>query len=214
MSDQSGLRKAFDDRLETIDGQIVQMFVLVTEAVAAASDALLRGGDRESARVVVRQDAAIDRIEHGIEELVQHELFSQSPMASDLRFLLSAVRVAPELERSGDLAAHIASRAADDLGDRIPPTVRADLEEMASTCVRMWHAARQAWSERDVEAAERLDLDDDRIDSLHDHLVEELCRAEVALDDALQTTLVARFYERLGDHAVHITERLAYLTGT
>jgi phosphate transport system protein len=212
MSDQSGLRKAFDDRLETIDGQIVQMFALVTEAVAAASDSLLQS-DPESARVVVAQDAAIDEIEHEVEELVQHELFSQSPMASDLRFLLSAVRVAPELERSGDLAAHIASRAADDLGDRIPPTVRADLEEMGSICVGMWQAAGQAWAERDVAAAERLDLDDDRIDSLHDHLVEELCRAEVALDDALQTTLVARFYERLGDHAVHITERLAYLTG-
>jgi phosphate transport system protein len=75
----------------------------------------------------------------------------------------------------------------------------------------MWQGAADAWAERDPDAAERLDITDDRIDSLHDQLVEELGKGEIALPDAMQTTLVGRFYERLGDHAVHIAERIRYL---
>ncbi|HEY8544280.1 MAG TPA: PhoU domain-containing protein, partial [Acidimicrobiales bacterium] len=162
---------------------------------------------------VADDDAAIDRLEHEIEELAQRELLSQSPMALDLRFLLSVVRITPELERSGDLATHIANRAVDDLAGRLPDPVRAALSEMGALCTRMWAAAGEAWAQRDAGAAERIDRDDDRIDELHDQLVVDLCQGGGALDDALQATLVARFFERLGDHAVHITERIAYLAG-
>jgi phosphate transport system protein len=75
----------------------------------------------------------------------------------------------------------------------------------------MWRGAADAWAERDPDAAERLDVVDDRLDNLHDQLVVELGLADLALPDAVQTTLVARFYERLGDHAVHISERIRYL---
>lgn len=212
MEAKTGNRRAFDERLEAIDGQVVRLFALVAESVAAATAALLRG-DREAAIAAAGQDAAVDRLEREIEELAQRELLSQSPMAGDLRFLLSVVRIVPELERSGDLAAHIANRARDDLAGRLPDSARASLEEMGALCVRMWQAAGRAWADRDADAAERIDHDDDRIDDLHDHLVDELCDGRVALDDALQATLVARFYERLGDHAVHVTERLGYLAG-
>jgi phosphate transport system protein len=121
------------------------------------------------------------------------------------------LRVVPELERSGDLAAHIAQRAVTGLSLRLTPTVRGLLEQMGSICIEMWRAAADAWVERDADAAEQLDTTDDQLDVLHDELVEELGRSEIALPDALQTTLVARFYERLGDHAVHITERIRYL---
>jgi phosphate transport system protein len=84
---------------------------------------------------------------------------------------------------------------------------------MGTVCVEIWRAAADAWAERDPDAAERIDLQDDRLDVLHDELVFDLTKAEIALADALQTTLVARFYERLGDHAVHISERIGYLAG-
>jgi len=119
----------------------------------------------------------------------------------------------PELERSGDLAEHVAQRAMAGLATRLTPNVRGILQDMGTTCVEMWQAAADAWAERDPDAAERIDATDDRIDDLHDQLIAELGQGELVLADALQTTLVGRFYERLGDHAVHIAERIGYLAG-
>jgi phosphate transport system protein len=82
---------------------------------------------------------------------------------------------------------------------------------MGTTCVELGRGAVGAWIDRDVDAAAALDAADDQLDDLQDQLMIELEKADIALVDALQTTLVARFYERLGDHAVHITERVRYL---
>jgi phosphate transport system protein len=82
---------------------------------------------------------------------------------------------------------------------------------MGTSCAELWRAAADAWIERDHDAAAVLDKADDHLDDLRDRLIAELENADIALADALQTTLVARFYERLGDHAVHITERVRYL---
>jgi phosphate transport system protein len=204
------LRKRFHQQLDEIDAKVIRLFALVTESVAAASDSLL-AGDTEMARRLTDRDAIVDQLEADLEQVAERELVTQSPMARDMRYLVSVLRVVPELERSGDLAEHIAQRAATGLAVRLTPTVRGLLEQLGTTCVEMWQGAADAWAERDPEAAERLDTADDRIDSLHDQLVEELGKADIALPDALQTTLVARFYERLGDHAVHIAERTRYL---
>ncbi|HKA82492.1 MAG TPA: phosphate signaling complex protein PhoU [Acidimicrobiales bacterium] len=204
------LRKRFHHQLDEIDARVIRLFALVTEGVAAASESLL-SGDTEMARRLAGRDALVDQLEADLEQVAERELVTQAPMARDMRYLVSVLRVVPELERSGDLAEHIAQRAAAGLALRLTPTVRGLLEQLGATCVEMWRAAADAWAERDPDAAERLDAADDQIDSLHDQLVEELGRGNVALPDALQTTLVGRFYERLGDHAVHITERVRYL---
>jgi phosphate transport system protein len=204
------LRKRFHQQLDDIDSRVMRLFALVTEGVAAASESLL-AGDTEMARELTDRDALVDELELDLEQVAERELLMQAPVAGDMRYLVSVLRVVPELERSGDLAEHIAQRAATGLALRLTPTVRGLLEQLGSTCVEMWQAAGDAWAERDPEAAGRLDAADDRIDALHDELVEELGKADIALPDALQTTLVARFYERLGDHAVHIAERIRYL---
>ncbi|MGH9234969.1 MAG: phosphate signaling complex PhoU family protein [Acidimicrobiales bacterium] len=182
------LRRKFHQHLDEIDGKVIRLFALVSESVSAASDALL-SGDTDAAR----------------------ELLTQTPMAGDMRYLVSVLRVVPELERSGDLAEHIAQRAVYGLALRLTPTVRGLLEQMGTVCVDLWRRAADAWAERDGNAAVSLDKADDQLDDLHDRLVAELEKADIALADALQTTLVARFYERLGDHAVHIAERVRYL---
>lgn len=204
------LRKRFHQELDDIDASVIRLFALVTEGVAAASESLL-ASDTEMARRLAGRDALVDQLEADLEQVAERELVTQAPMARDMRYLVSVLRIVPELERSGDLAEHIAQRAATGLALRLTPTVRGLLEQLGTTCVEMWQGAADAWAERDPEAAERLDTADDRIDSLHDQLVEELGKADIALPDALQTTLVARFYERLGDHAVHIAERIRYL---
>jgi phosphate transport system protein len=204
------LRKRFHQELDEIDARVIRLFALVTEGVAAASESLL-SGDTEMARRLAGRDALVDELEADLEQLAERELVTQAPMARDMRYLVSVLRIVPELERSGDLAEHIAQRAATGLALRLTPTVRGLLEQLGTTCVEMWQGAADAWAERDGDAAERLDTIDDRMDSLHDGLVEELGVSDIALPDALQTTLVARFYERLGDHAVHIAERIRYM---
>lgn len=207
------MRRHFEQQLAEIDTKVIRLFALVSEAIAAATDALL-AGDRAAAEATAERDTFVDQLEQDLEMLAQRELVMQSPMAGDMRYLLTVIRVVPELERSGDLAEHIAQRAIAGLATRLSPSVRGILQEMGSVCVQMWQAAADAWAERDGGAAARIDASDDVIDDLHDTLIEELGRGELELADALQTTLVARFYERLGDHAVHITERIAYLVGT
>jgi phosphate transport system protein len=167
-------RKVFDDQLAEIDHKVIQLFALVTEAVAGATEALLTG-DRAAAQATADQDAVVDQLERDLEELAQREMFRLSPMERDMRYLLSVFRVVPELERSGDLAEHVAQRALSGLATRLTPNARGILQEMGIACVEMWRAAADAWAERDADAAERLDTDDDHIDALHDQLIEELC---------------------------------------
>jgi phosphate transport system protein len=205
------LRKRFHQQLEDIDTKVVRLFALVTESVAAATDSFL-SGDVDYARRLTDRDSLVDRLEGDLETLAERELFMQQPMAGDLRYLISVLRVVPELERSGDLATHIAERAATGLGGRLTPTVRGQIEQMGAICVRMWQSASDAWAERDPHAAQAIDAMDDGLDALAEALLDELHAGEVALPDAMQTTLLGRFYERLGDHAVHISERVSYLT--
>src|SRR5439155_14628604 len=101
------LRVEFHRELEKIDRQVLGLFALVGECVAGATDALLTG-DRDAAKVLVERHALIDRAYLDIEEVVQRLLVLQSPVASELRFLLTAFRIVPELERSADLSEHIA----------------------------------------------------------------------------------------------------------
>jgi len=204
------LRRRFHQQLDDIDAQVIRLFALVTESVAAATDTLL-DGDTEAAREISERDRLVDELEAELEQLAERELLTQTPMAGDMRFLVSVLRVVPELERSADLAEHIAQRGATGLALRLTPVVRGLLEQMGGICSNMWRRAADAWVERDATAHSDLDSADDQLDMLQERLVAELEKADISLPDALQTTLLARFYERLGDHAVHISERVGYL---
>ena len=204
------LRTAFHRDLREIDGKVVQLFALVGEGLAAATDALL-SGDVDVARSLMERDDLIDSLYHDVEELVQHQLALQSPMATDLRFLVSVMRIVPELERSHDLAEHIARRAAHGLTSGLSPRVRGLLEEMGRVGVEMWRAAADAYVERDGSAAQRLQDADDEMDELHVSLTAELVSGTLTLPVAIELALVGRFYERLGDHAVNITNRVRFI---
>jgi len=195
------LRKTFTQEMEGIDAKVVQLFALVTESLAAATDSLL-SGDRDIAMGIKERDNIIDGINDDIQEVAERNLLLQSPVASDLRFLLSVLRIVPELERSGDLAEHIASRAARGLGSELTPAIRGLVERMGNLGVSMWRAAADAYADRDGGAAERID-----------ELAGLLEGGELPMKPALEMALVARFYERLGDHALHISERVSYLAG-
>ena len=208
----SELRIAFHRNLEEIDNKVAHLFVRVSEAVAAATDCLL-SGDRATAEVLVQGDARFDELADEVEALAERQLTLQTPMGGDLRYLLSVLRIVPELERSADLAEHIAARAAGGLTGMLTPRLRGLVEQMGRNAVKMWRDATEAFSDRDADAATRLFEDDDELDTLHNLLTAELLSGTVGVSVALEMALVGRFYERLGDHAVHVTRRLRFLAG-
>jgi len=205
----SELRRRFHQELDEIDAKVIRLFALVTESVAAATDALL-AGDVQAARELTRRDSLVDQLEVDLERVAERELLMQTPMGGDMRYLVSVLRVVPELERSGDLAEHIATRAARGLGTKLTPQVRGIVQQMGQVDVDMWRRAADAYADRDGSAAERLNKLDDRVDDLHTQLMTELAAGTHPVTIAMEMTLVGRFYERLGDHAVHVAERIRY----
>jgi phosphate transport system protein len=210
MEAETELRVQFHQQLAAIESRVVQLFALVSESISAASEALV-AADGDVGRGVTGGDALVDDLERELEELTEVQLLTQSPMISDMRYLVTVLRIVPQLERCADLAGHVAHRGVTGLATRVTPTIRALLDDMGTRCVTMWHELGRAWSERDEAAAARLDGADDELDRLHDELTAELAGADIDRVDLMQATLVGRFYERLGDHAVHIAERIGYL---
>jgi phosphate transport system protein len=203
-------RVGFHRDLEEIDQKVVQLFALVAEGVAKATDAFL-ANDREAAESMAKADAVIDQLYSEVEALVQHQFALQSPMARDMRFLLSVLRIVPELERSGDLAEHIAARATQGVSSGITPRIRGLIEQMGRIGTQMWREAADGYVDRDGGVAARLNERDDELDELHSSLTAELVTGQLSVPIALEMALVARFYERLGDHAVNIGERIRYI---
>jgi phosphate transport system protein len=203
-------RIEFRRELEEIDQKVIQLFALVSEGVAAATDAFL-SGDRDAAKSLIESDKVIDSLYCDVEELVQRQFALQSPMAGDMRFLLSVLRIVPELERSGDLAEHIAARAARGISSALTPRIRGLIEQMGRVGTEMWRMAADAYADRDAEVAVRLNERDDEVDELHVSLTAELVSGQLTMPVALEMALVGRFYERLGDHAVNIGERIRYI---
>jgi phosphate transport system protein len=206
------LRVAFHRELQTIEGKVAQLFAFVAEDLVVATEALL-SGDAEALKVVSDREAVIDTLYRELEDLVNHQMALQAPVASDLRLLLSVLRIVPELERSHDLVTHIAEHATHLLSDDLSPRCRGLVQRMGDTAAEMWNQATDAWSQREPFAVVALDERDDDLDSLHSALTAELASGKMSLPVTMDMTLVARYYERLGDHAVNIARRVVYLAG-
>jgi phosphate transport system protein len=198
--------------IQHIDSRVHELFALIADGLAAATEALL-ASDKELAAKVVERDRRIDSIYAEVESLLQDSLVLQSPMARDLRYLVSMLRIVPELERCGDLVEHIASRALRNLGGQLPPRVRGLIERMGEVGTELWRLVATVYDNPDADAVNRLHIRDDEMDELHGVLMAEVVEAELPLPIAMDMALVGRFYERLGDHAVNIANRLRYLQG-
>jgi phosphate transport system protein len=206
-------RQEFERELEAIEAKVIELFAMVAEDLPGATHALL-SGDNEVVKVLAEREKVIDALYPEIEELVNREILLQAPVASDLRFLLSVLRIVPELERSHDLVLDIARRADHILSGELSPRGRGLIERMGSLVSDMWRQAADSWYKRDRTAAEALGERDDEMDDLHASLIAELAAGRMDLPVTMEMTLVARFYERLGAHAVNIARRVIYLAGT
>ena len=205
-------RQEFDRELGAIEARVIELFTTVAEDVPRATDALLNG-DSEAVGALAERDRVIDGLYPQIEELADREMLLQQPVASDFRLLVSVLRVVPELERSHDLIVDIARRGNLILSQDLSARSRGLIEHMGKLASEMWHEAVDCWCERDRSAAVALGERDDEMDELYASLMAELASGEMTLPVTMQLTLVARFYERLADHAVNIARRVIYLAG-
>jgi phosphate transport system protein len=205
-------RQEFDRELGAIEAKVIELFTTVAEDVPRATDALLNGNS-EAVRALAERDRVIDGLYPEIEELADREMLLQQPVASDFRLLVSVLRVVPELERSHDLIVDIARRGNLILSQDLSARSRGLIEHMGKIASEMWREAVDCWCERDRSAAVALGERDDEMDELYASLMAELASGEMTLPVTMQLTLVARFYERLADHAVNIARRVIYLAG-
>jgi phosphate transport system protein len=208
-----GQRQEFERELEAIEAKVIELFAMVAEDLPGATEALLTGNN-EALKTLAERELAIDALYPEIEAMASREILRQAPVASDLRFLLSVLRIVPELERSHDLVIQIAARANHVLGEDLSPRSKGLVERMGSLASSMWRQAVDSWYRRDRTAAATLDERDNEMDELYASLVAELASGRMSLPVTMEMTLVARFYERLGDHAVNIARRVVYLAGS
>ncbi|MGH8980270.1 MAG: phosphate signaling complex PhoU family protein [Acidimicrobiales bacterium] len=198
--------------LADLERKLVQVFALVGEAIAGATHALL-ACDREAAKQLMALDDLVDESISDITAVAQEELVDGETTARQRRELVTLLRMLPDLDRNGDLAEHIARRAARGLGAEMSPRSRGLVERMGEVAAAIWASAADAFAERSVLAATVVDALDDELDDLHVSLTAELATGTMPVPVAIELAMVARFYERFGDHAVNLARRMAALAG-
>jgi phosphate transport system protein len=206
-------RQEFQRELEAIEARIIELFAMIAEDLPEATQALL-SGNAEVMQKLLERAKIISALYPETERLASREILLQAPVASDLRFLLSVLRVLPEFELSHDLVIQIASRANHFLSDDLSPRTRGIVGRMGAVAADMWREAADCWYQRDRTAAFSLAERDDEMNQLYSSLIAELASGSMTLPVTMDMTLVARFYERLGDHATTIARRVVYLAGS
>jgi len=211
------LRKSFHQELDSLREQVVRLGASVIEAIPRATAALL-DGDLEGADYLIHADDEIDARTIDLEDACFQQLALQSPVAGDLRQLVSIIRIAGELERSADLAVNICKAARRIYGHELDPVLRGLISKMSDQAQKLYIATMDAYETNDVHKATAIDDMDSFLDGLHRQFIQEIfesqSRQKIDLQVAVQMAMVARFYERIGDHAVNVSERTRFvLTG-
>lgn len=206
-------RSAFHQQLDEIQRDMVRLAARVIETITRGTDVLL-DLDLGGAQALIEADDEIDVLTLDIEERCFTVLARQQPMASDMRAVVTAIRLTSEIERSGDLMVNVAKAARRLYGTPIPAELRGLVQSMAAEATRLFGLAMDAYTDGDADLAAALDDMDDRLDQLHEEYIQVLLELHADVRDArasVQLALVGRYYERIGDHAVNIGERVRYM---
>lgn len=206
------MREQFRSELKELHGEVVSIAEDVTASVRRAVASLLEG-DVDLAAEIVGGDDAIDARCVGVEERVLETIATQSPVARDLRLLMSLTYISMHLERMADLAVNIAKAARRTAGRRGPQTLYDLIQAQGNLVFRVLDTTREALGERDLELALKLPELDEPIDHLYKQFFRELARLtdEEDIEWASSMVLASRYLERIADNAVDIGERIAYL---
>lgn len=204
--------KAFDDDITRLRGLIAEMGGLAEVALSDAITALVRGDTDLAARVITR-DKQIDVIEAEVDKLAVRVIALRAPMASDLRQVIAALKIAGVVERIGDYSKNIARSACriDRRAEFQPLTLIPAMAEIASGMV---HDVLTAFAARDPELAAEVVVRDDKVDAFYESLfrtlVSHMMENPATISTAAQLLFVARNIERIGDHATNVAEMVYY----
>ena len=210
------MRNRFDEQLHTLNHELLEMGALIERAIRSATDALVKQ-DVEAALQAIAADKEVDQAERDIESLCLKLLLQQQPVARDLRLISSALKMITDMERIGDQASDIAELV---IYLSKEPYIKelTHLPQMAENAIRMVTGALDAYVRKDLALAQQVMAMDDAIDALFvtvkDELIALIRHDAAAGSQAIDLLMIAKYYERIGDHAENIAEWVEYaLTG-
>ena len=205
------MRSRFDEQLELLNAEMIRMGAMCEEVIALASSALVKG-DTETAARIAPLDKEIDQKERDIENLCMKLILQQQPVARDLRQISAALKMITDMERIGDQAEDIAEiitflngRTAEE---------HSQIREMAKAAIKMVTDSVDAYVKHDTELAEQViaydDVVDEYFDSVKTNLIGMIAENPTDGEYALDLLMIAKYFERIGDHATNIAEWVLY----
>lgn len=207
------IRSVFQDELDGISQSLVDLSSMVSESMAKATTAILTC-DLKLAEEVIVADDEIDDFQHDIDSRIIDIIARQQPVASDLRALVTALRMGSDLERMGDLSHHVAKISRMRYPDSAVPAELVEIiAAMGKAAIKITDKTGVVISTRNTEMALEVEGDDDEIDGLHRQLISILIEPtwKHGIETAIDLTLLGRYYERYADHAVSISRRVYFL---
>ena len=207
------MREVFQQELREVQERLVEISALVADSIENATRAF-NESDVSLAETVIEDDRKIDVLATELDELAITILARQQPVASDLRIVVSALRISASLERMGDMAEHIAQLARYRFPEKVVPKgLRSTFREMGALDVEIARKLTVLLETEDTAVAEDIRNEDDKVDALHlavfDKVLGETWKGETA--DTVDATLASRYHERFADHAVSIAKKVQYL---
>ena len=207
------IRSVFQDELDNVSQSLVDLTAMVSTSMTKATTAIL-SSDLKLAEEVIATDVKIDDYQHETDSRIIDIIARQQPVASDLRALVTALRMGSDLERMGDLAHHVAKVARlRHPNAAVPPELVAIIQAMGVTAVAITEKTGVVIATRNTQMALEVERDDDVMDDLHRKLIAVLIEPtwKHGIETAIDLTLLGRYYERYADHAVSISRRVYFL---
>ena len=207
------IRSVFQDELDGVSQSLVDLTDMVAVSIAKATESILNC-DLKLAEEVIASDDTIDEFQHALDARIIDIIARQQPVASDLRALVTALRMSADLERMGDMSHHVAKITRLRHPDAaIPAELIASFKQMGEAAEKIARKTGSVIASRDTEVALQVEKDDDAMDKLHRQLIGTLVDPnwKHGVESAIDLTLLGRYYERFADHAVSVSRRVYYL---
>lgn len=207
------IRSVFQEELDGVSQSLVDLSNMVSDSIHKATQALIEA-DLKIAEEVISNDEKIDNYQHDLDTRIIDIIARQQPVASDLRALVTALRMSADLERMGDLSHHVAKVARLRHPEKVlPPELNDLVNHIGSVAESISRKIPTVIETRDTELALQLERDDDEMDKLHRQLIGSMSDNtwKHGVESAIDVTLLGRYYERFADHAVSVSRRVYFL---
>jgi len=210
------MRSKFDEQLSLLNDMLVDMGAMIEKAITKTTQAIINH-DKKMAKKAIAADRDIDNMEKEIETLCLRLLLRQQPVAKDLRLISAALKMITDMERIGDQAADISEIAKFLIGKQYIINIE-HIPQMAEATAKMVTESIDAFVKRDLDLAQKVidydDVVDDLFDKVKDDVIELIQKDKTNGEQAIDFIMIAKYFERIGDHATNIAEWVVFsITG-